>query len=194
MKKRIFLLPVAIIAFSFMVSDKPMGLNIGDVAPDFTARDQNNKNVSLKALLQSGSVVLLFYRGEWCPYCNRQLKALEDSLTFIKAKGANIIAVSPEKPENIYKTVEKTKATYHIVTDEQSLIMKAYKVAYELDEKATEKYKGYGINLVERNGTNGNNLPVPAVYIINQEGKVTYRYFDSNYKNRASVKEILKNL
>lgn len=194
MKKRIFLLPVAIITFAFIASDKPMGLNIGDVAPDFTAKNQNNKDVSLKALLQSGSVVLLFYRGEWCPYCNRQLKALEDSLTFIKAKGANIIAVSPEKPENIYKTVEKTKATYHIVTDEQSLIMKAYKVAYELDEKTTEKYKGYGINLVERNGTNGNNLPVPAVYIINKEGRVTYRYFDSNYKNRASVKEILKNL
>ncbi|MDI9341651.1 MAG: peroxiredoxin family protein [Sediminibacterium sp.] len=194
MKKLIFLLPVAIIAFSFTTSDKPMGLNIGDVAPDFTAKNQSNKDISLKTLLQSGSVVLLFYRGEWCPYCNRQLKALEDSLTFIKAKGANIIAVSPEKTENIYKTVEKTKATYHIVTDEQSLIMKAYKVAYELDEKTTEKYKGYGINLVERNGTNGNNLPVPAVYIINKEGKVTYRYFDSNYKNRASVKEILKNL
>ena len=72
--------------------------------------------------------------------------------------------------------------------------MSAYKVAFELDAKTTEKYKGYGINLQEMNGNNGNNLPVPAVYIINKEGKITYRYFDVNYKKRVSVSEILKHL
>ena len=80
------------------------------MAPDFTAKNQSNKDVNLKELLKSGSVVLLFYRGEWCPYCNRQLKALEDSLTLIKSKGASIIAVSPEKLENIAKTIEKNKS------------------------------------------------------------------------------------
>lgn len=194
MKKLALLLAIAIITFSFIPNDKPMGLNVGDVAPDFTAKNQNNKDVNLKELLKSGSVVILFYRGEWCPYCNRQLKALEDSLALIKSKGANIIAISPEKLENINKTIEKTKVTYNVVTDENSQIMKAYKVAFELDEKTTEKYKGWGINLMERNGSSGNNLPVPAVYIINKEGKITYRYFDVNYKNRTSVQEILKNL
>lgn len=194
MKKLVLLITIAIVTFSFIANDKPTGLNVGDIAPDFTAKNQNNKDVNLKELLKSGSVVILFYRGEWCPYCNRQLKALEDSLVLIKAKGANIIAVSPEKLENIYKTIEKTKVTYNVVTDENSQIMNAYKVAFELDEKTTEKYKGYGINLMERNGSSGNNLPVPAVYIINKEGKITYKYFDVNYKNRASVQEILKNL
>jgi peroxiredoxin len=194
MKKLAFLLVISMIALSFITNDKPTGLNVGDMAPDFTAKNQSNKDVNLKELLKSGSVVLLFYRGEWCPYCNRQLKALEDSMALISAKGANIIAVSPEKIENISKTIEKTKATYNVVTDENSKIMNAYKVTFELDEKTTEKYKGYGVNLVERNGSNGNNLPVPAVYIINKEGKITYRYFDANYKNRASVQEILKNL
>ncbi len=194
MKKIACLIIVSVLAFSFITNDKPAGLNVGDAAPDFTAKNQSNKDINLKELLKSGSVVLLFYRGEWCPYCNRQLKALEDSMSLITAKGANIIAVSPEKLENISKTIEKTKATYNVVADENSKIMNAYKVAFELDEKTTEKYKGYGVNLTERNGSNGNNLPVPAVYIINKEGKITYRYFDINYKNRATVQEILKNL
>ena len=194
MNKLVLLITIAIVTFSFTANDKPTGLNVGDIAPDFTAKNQDNNDVNLKELLKSGSVVLIFYRGEWCPYCNRQLKALEDSLALIRGKGANIIAISPEKLENINKTIEKTKVTYNVVTDENSQIMNAYKVAFELDGKTTEKYKGYGINLIERNGSSGNTLPVPAVYIINKEGKITYRYFDVNYANRASVQEILKNL
>lgn len=194
MKKLSILVILSLLTFSFVKIDNPMGLNVGDMAPNFTAKNQSNKDVNLKELLKSGSVVLLFYRGEWCPYCNRQLKALEDSLALIKSKGASIIAVSPEKLENIAKTIEKTKVTYNIVSDENSKIMNDYKVGFELDEKTTEKYKGYGINLMEKNGSSGNNLPVPAVYIINKEGKITYRYFDVNYRNRVSVSEILKNL
>lgn len=194
MKKINWLIVLSLFALSFISKGQPVGLNVGDIAPDFTAKNQNNKDIKLKELLKSGPVVILFYRGEWCQYCNRQLKALEDSLALISAKGANIIAISPEKLENINKTIEKTKVTYNVVTDENSQIMTAYKVAFELDEKTTEKYKGYGINLMERNGSNGNNLPVPAVYIISKEGKITYRYFDENYRKRASVLEILKNL
>ncbi len=194
MKKINWLLVLSLFFLSFISKGQPVGLDVGDIAPDFTAKNQNNKDIKLKELLKSGPVVILFYRGEWCPYCNRQLKALEDSLALISAKGANIVAISPEKLENINKTIEKTKVTYNVVTDEASQIMNAYKVAFELDEKTTEKYKGYGINLIERNGSNGNNLPVPAVYIISKEGKITYRYFDVDYKKRASVQEILKNL
>ncbi len=194
MKKLVGLFLVCGLLVSFRVNDKPVGLNVGDKAPDFTAQNQTNTKVNLSTVLKSSSVVLVFYRGEWCPYCNRQLKALEDSLSMIVAKGANVIAVSPEKNENLTKTIEKTKATFTIVSDENSTIMNAYKVGFELDSKTVEKYKGYGLNLIERNASNGNNLPVPAVYIINKEGKITYRYFDTDYKNRVSVKELLKNL
>jgi peroxiredoxin len=194
MKKIVLLLTIFAVTVSFIINDKATGLNVGDIAPDFTAKNQNNKEVNLKEMLKSGSVVLLFYRGEWCPYCNRQLKALEDSLSLILAKGAQVIAVSPENQENIDKTIEKTKASYTIVSDENLKIMNAYKVAFELDAKTTEKYKGWGIDLLERNSSNGNNLPVPAVYVINKQCKITYRYFDSNYKNRPSVQELLNNL
>lgn len=194
MKKTFLSLLLLLTIASFTSSNTPEGLNVNDTAPNFTSIDQNGKTVVLKDLLKKGSVVIVFYRGEWCPYCNKQLMELEDSMAFISKKGASIIAVSPEKQENIQKTIQKTKASYAVLADDNLKIMTAYKVAFELDAKATEKYKGYGINLTERNGNNGNNLPVPAVYIINKEGKITYRYFDINYKKRVSVSEILSHL
>ena len=179
---------------SFTNSITPKGLNVNDTAPNFTSIDQNGKTIELKELLKKGSVVIVFYRGEWCPYCNKQLKQLQDSLVLITNKGASLIAISPESLENIAKTIQKTKSTYSIISDDSLKIMSAYKVSFALDRKTIIKYKGYGINLNKTNGSNGNNLPVPAVYIINKEGKISYRYFDVNYKNRVSVKEILKHL
>ena len=90
---------------------KPEGLFINSKAPEFSVKDQNGKQVSLKELRKKGPVVLVFYRGNWCPYCNRELKRLEDSLQLIKDKGAELIAISPEAQEGITKTTEKIKAT-----------------------------------------------------------------------------------
>jgi peroxiredoxin len=148
----------------------------------------------LKDLVKKGNVVLIFYRGNWCPYCNRQLSQLQDSLQFIIDKGAQVIAVTPEQPEGILKTIEKTKASFPIIFDEDRKIMKAYDVSFAVDEKSISRYKMAGIDLEENNGKNGANLPVPAVYIINKESTIIYRFFEPNYKKRASVKEIIKNL
>jgi peroxiredoxin len=171
------------------------GLQVNDKAPDFSAMDQNGKKVSLKDALEKGPVVLVFYRGQWCPYCNKQLKKLEDSMSLVSAKGATIIAITPETAENISKTVEKTKATYPILHDEGMVIMKNYDVAFAVDEKTVEKYKGYGIDFTQSNGAaNGANLPVPALYVINKEGTISFRHFDKNYTKRVSVAEVLSHL
>lgn len=173
---------------------QPRGLNINDAAPVFTAKDQNGKQFSLTKALEQGPVVLIFYRGFWCPYCNRQLKKLEDSLQLIKDKGATLLAVTPETAEGIAKTVGKTKTTVTILHDEGLKIMTGYDVAFTLDSATVKKYKGYGIDLEASNGANGNNLPVPAVYIINKEGRIAWKYFDTDYSKRASVKDILEHL
>ncbi|GAB2817423.1 hypothetical protein GCM10027043_17720 [Ferruginibacter profundus] len=183
-----------IAAFTSNAQDKPKGLNVNDKAPVFSAKNQAGKTVSLKEQLKSGAVVLIFYRGQWCPFCNKQLKGLEDSLSLITAKGATLIAVTPEKQENISKTIAKTKASYPILFDDGLKIMKSYDVAFTVDDKTVEKYKGYGIDFAEVNGANGANLPVPAVYIINKEGVITYKYFDADYRKRASVQDILDHL
>ena len=174
--------------------EAPEGLFINSKAPDFKAKDQAGQEIRLKDLLKKGKVVLIFYRGYWCPYCNRQLQQLADSLQLIKDKKATLVAVSPEKPESINKTIEKTKAEYSILYDEELKIMKAYEVEYLLPENRVKQYKNGGIDIEEVNGKNGTYLPVPAVYIIDKESTIVYRFFNSDYKKRPSVKEILSNL
>lgn len=172
----------------------PIGLKVNDKAPEFSAKDQNGKTISLQNELKNGKVVLIFYRGQWCPYCNKELKGMQDSLSFITSKDAVVVAVTPELPENISKTIGKTNASYSILSDDGLKIMKAYDVAYAVDPALNEKYKGYGIDLMKANGANGANLPIPAVYIIDTNGNIIYRYFDVDYRNRASVKEIADHL
>lgn len=179
--------------FSF-AQEAAEGLFINSKAADFTAKDQFGATVRLKDLVKKSKVVLVFYRGYWCPHCNRFLKKLEDSLQLIKDKGATIIAVTAELPENIAQTVEKTKAEFSIVHDENLKIMKAYKVEFEVPANTVERYRNTGIKLDEINGRNGNHLPVPAVYIIDKELTITYRFFNADYKKRPSVKEILDNI
>lgn len=187
-------LVIAVLLFSTAIIAQE-GLNVNDMAPAFSGTDQNGKKIDLKEALEKGPVVLVFYRGQWCPYCNRQLKKLEDSMSLIADKGATVIAVTPELTENINKTVEKTKATFPILHDEGLAIMKKYDVAFAVDEKTIEKYKGYGIDFFKSNGdANGANLPVPALYIISKEGKIIFRHFDKNYTQRVSVAEIAAHL
>jgi peroxiredoxin len=192
-----FLLLFSLFTFFFLsAQEKPEGLFINSKAPDFKAIDQYGMEIRLKDVLKDSSVVLIFYRGQWCPYCNKQLKKLEDSLQLIKEKGARLIAITPEKPEYISKTIEKTKASFPLIYDKDMKIMKAYAVAFEVDDRTVSRYKNADIDLATANGQKEKvYLPVPAVYIISKkEGTIVYRYFDFDYKKRASVKEILDNL
>src|SRR6478735_8578183 len=122
---RFFLLTFLLFTFSFLsAQEKPEGLFINSKAPDFKATDQYGNEIRLKDILKDSLVVLIFYRGQWCPYCNKQLKKLEDSLQLIKDKKAKLIAVTPEKNEYILKTIEKTKASYSLIYDKEMKIMK----------------------------------------------------------------------
>ena len=179
-----------------MAQQSPEGLFPGAKAPDFTGFDQNGNEIKLKDLVKKGPVVLVFYRGYWCPYCNKALKRLEDSLQLITDKGATVIAVSPEINSNIDSTVKKTGAEFSILHDKDMKIMKAYAVTFEVDERTVSRYKNADIDLADANGQKEKvYLPVPAVYIISKkEGTIVYRYFDFDYKKRASVQEILDQL
>ena len=183
-------------ALQLQAQEKPEGLFINSKAPDFKGKDQNGNEVVLKDLRKKGPVVIIFYRGYWCPYCNKELQKLEDSLQLIKEKGAQLIAITPEKQEGITKTVARTKATYPIITDDELKIMKAYDVAYQVDTKTIDRYKMASIDLAANNGQKPEAvyLPVPAVYIIGKDGEIKYRFFEEDYKKQAAVKDILSNL
>jgi peroxiredoxin len=194
MKKIVSFVSLVLVFFMAAGQEAPEGLFIASKAPDFRGKDQHGTEIRLKDLLKEGKVVLVFYRGHWCPYCNKELSRFQDSLQLIKDKGATLVAVSPEIPENVAKTVEKTKAEYSILYDEKLKIMKAYDVEFELPENTLTRYRNAGLDIEKINGANGKFLPVPAVFIIDKESTVIYRFFEFDYKKRPSVKDLLEYL
>jgi peroxiredoxin len=192
MKISSFLLLLSFIATGSIAQSKELAA--GDKAPLFAASNQRGKMVNLSDLQAQGKTVVIFYRGYWCPYCNKQLKDYEDSLELIKSKGATVVAITPELPTYVLKTINKTKASFSIISDKDQSIMKSYGVAFSLDEQALLRLQRIGVDLKETNGNNSNMLPVPGVFVINQKGIIEYVYFDPNYRNRLSVKELLTHL
>jgi peroxiredoxin len=192
MKKYIVI--VAFIALTLQVMAQT-GLKNGAKAPEFIATDNSGKTLDLKALLKSHkAVVLFFYRGQWCPYCNKQIKQLQDSLQLLTAKGAYVIGVTPETSENIGKTIDKTHASFSIIQDSGYKIMKAYDVNYRVDDAMNAKLKNYGVDLEKNNCNTDHVLPVPATYVIDQSGKIIFVQFDKDYTKRASIGSILNAL
>ncbi len=169
-------------------------LTVGAVAPAFKATTAEGQPIELRQLLKKGPVVLYFYRGQWCPYCNKQLSELQDSLQALTRKGAQVVVVSPETQENVAKTVDKTKATFPIIHDQNFAIMRAYGTAFTLDDATAAKYRGYGLDLQKANGATQDVLPVPATYVIGRNGKIKYVFFDADYRRRASVRAVAAEL
>jgi len=166
----------------------------GQKAPVFTAIGHNGNTISLEKITQKGAVILLFYRGYWCPFCNKQLSSLNDSLGLIQAKGATVLAISPEKYESVEKTIGKTKASYEIISDTANIILKQYGVNFTVDAQTVERYKQFNVDFSAVNANSDNVLPVPAVFIIGTDGTFKYIYFNKDYRKRPSVKELLEQL
>src|SRR5215216_3293823 len=129
------------ILLSVFAQEKPEGLFINSKAPDFKARDQNDNEISLKELRKKGNVVVVFYRGSWCPYCSKYLKKLQDSLQLITDKHAQVIAITAESDEGIDSTIAKTGVTFPVIYDKDMKIANAYKVAFRVEDKVVTRYK-----------------------------------------------------
>ena len=188
------LFTVLISLVSFAQTETINTLKIGDKAPLFEAISYSNNEVKLKNLIDSGKVVLVFYRGAWCPYCNKHMSNLQDSLNLIIEKGASLITISPEVESSVEESISKSNATFEVISDKNYQVMNQYGVSFKVKEATLTKYKLFGINLEEANGNDDNVLPVPATFIINQNGTIEYIHFDENYKERLSVSEIIKHL
>lgn len=175
--------------------DAPTGLSVGDIAPNFFVKDQRKNKTELKELLKEGPVIIIFFRGNWCPICSRYLSNLKDSLTFITKKGVKVVAVTPETDINVEKTGKKMPAELIIISDKNEKIMEDYKVVFNVTESYQKKIKHFLFtDIAKHNGKEKARLPVPATFIVDKNGMIVYRHFDLNYKNRASVNDILLNL
>ncbi|RMF32518.1 MAG: AhpC/TSA family protein [Bacteroidetes bacterium] len=173
-------------------SQIPQGLRVGQPAPDFEGFDQNGRPIRLQEALQAGPVVLIFYRGFWCGVCNRYLSQFADSLELVRQAGATVIAVAPETAENARKTVEKTGFEVPVLSDSTLQIMNAYGVTFHVNEDYQQKIVGYaGTSIAATNGAEDAFLPVPATYVIAPDGNIHFAHFNPNYRQRASVHDIL---
>ncbi len=173
-------------------ADEAKGLAIGAIAPIFTSIDANNETFVLKEALAHGPVVLIFYRGVWCPYCSKHLSMIQDSLQMIEDKGARVIAISPQKPEYLAEMKEKSGAEFTVLYDEGFHIADAYDVSFTPTSRKRATYNlALGAKLKESQSDDSQRFPIPATYLIDPNGVIAWRQFDPNYKNRSTVKEIL---
>lgn len=176
----------------FAIAQEPEPLFIGQKAPKILAIDQHGEQTSLQDRLKTGPVVLVFYRGEWCPHCNRHMSHIQDSLQLIVDADASVIAITPEKGERITKTVAKSGATFSIVYDENHRIMDRYKVTFKLSGWKRFTYWLGGIRINNASGNKDNALPVPATYIIATDGTVYSSHFNEDHSDRLSVEDMLE--
>lgn len=154
----------------------PEILNQGRMAPDFTAVDQHGQQLSLAELRRKGPVVLIFYRGLWCPACQQHLGELQASLNQFVERGATVVAVTPELTESTVANVPTQSTSISIVHDEGYQIMESYQVSYRLGKGSQRLFGVMGIDLEAANGNDQNTLPIPAMYLINPAGEITFAY------------------
>ncbi|MGD8783233.1 MAG: peroxiredoxin-like family protein [Thioalkalispiraceae bacterium] len=168
------------------------GLKVGETAPDFTLGNANGKPVSLSSKLNQGPVVLIFYRGAWCPYCNIQLHALHESLPAFRQYGAQLVAVTPQKPDKSLQQVNKDKYPFEILSDLDYQVAKAYRLYFEVPGELHELYKQkFGLDIEEFNGEGRLGLPVPGTFVIDSDGKIVAVHAELDYKQRMEPKAIL---
>lgn len=163
----------------------------GQTAPDFTLPDATGHLVSLADLLGSGPVVLVFYRGGWCPYCNVQLRAYDRALSQFIAFGATVVAVSPQTPELTKLTAAEKNLRFPVLSDTGNVVARQYGLAYEVGGDVYETLHSVGIDLAAYNGDNSGELPLTGTFVIAQDGRIAWAATDANFKERPDPALIL---
>ncbi len=166
-------------------------LKVGDKAPSATLRRPDGTPVALADLYASKPTVLIFYRGGWCPYCNVHLGQVAKAEAELLALGYQVVAISPDEPAALKKSIEKEKLAYQLLSDSELMLAKSFGLAFEVDENTVAKYKTYGIKLQQPADESHHLLPVPAVYIIDRDGEIQYAYWNADYKSRLDSKVLI---
>ena len=169
-------------------------LKAGDRAPHFTLPHSTGGVMSLAGAIKDGPVVLSFYRGGWCPYCNLELRALQKALPDFTALGASLVAVSPQTPDQSLSTAEKNDLAFAVLSDAGSSTAKAYGIAFDLAQELRPIYTRIGHALPDRNGDDSWVLPLPATYVIDRDGIIAFAYVDIDYRKRLEPATITATL
>jgi peroxiredoxin len=166
-------------------------LRKGQRAPAFELPDVQGKLIALRNLLDRGPIVLTFYRGGWCPYCNIALRALQSHLPQIKQCGANLVAISPELPDQSLSTQEKLALAFDVLSDRDNEVARRFGLVYRVSDAARVRLLALGRDLVAHNGTQSWELPITATYVIDQHGSIVFGHLDADYRNRLEPSVII---
>ena len=168
-------------------------LKVGDTIPDVLLTNADGLNFNLKKLIKNQPTILIFYRGGWCVYCNTQLGQLKQIETPLQKLGYQIVAISPDKVEKIRESLKKYDLTYMLVSDGEAAAIKAFGLAFKVDDATFAKYKkDYGIDLEAYSGQDHHILPVPAAFVLDQKGKILYSYVNPDFKVRVDSQALLQ--
>jgi len=169
-------------------------LQVGEKAPSFTLPDALGRQISLAGLLQQGPVVVTFYRGEWCPYCNLQLHAYQQVLPQIKELGASLIAISPQTPDHSLSMSEKHELAFPVLSDQGNQVARQFSLIYSVEEDIRTLFKSLGSDIPAFNGDESWEIPVPGTFIISQDGTIRLTYADADYTHRLEPSALLESL
>jgi peroxiredoxin/uncharacterized protein YciI len=170
-------------------------LKRGEIAPEFVLKDVDGKDVSSRDLLARGPLVLSFYRGFWCPYCNIDLQALQQFLPAIEARGAKLLAISPQNQSNSRRAQRQNNVTFPILSDPGNEVAESFGLRFKLPDYLRSVYlDGFKVDLSVVNGEPSWTLPMPARYVIGTDGIIAYAEVSPDHTNRPDPSDLLPTL
>lgn len=170
---------------------KDNALQVGQTATDFSLTNHKGEVIRLADLLKKGPVILSFYRGGWCPYCNLELKALNNYLPQFKTQNAQLLAISPQLPDETLSSAQKNALEFDVLSDIGNKVAEQFGLLFTLDERIQALYTQFGIDFEHYYGDKSFKLPLPATYIINQDKTITYAFLNEDYTLRAEPIDIM---
>jgi len=167
-------------------------LTVGDSAKKFTLPNALGNSVSLNDVLEKNDFVIVsFYRGVWCAYCNFELKALQSRLGEFRELGAELIAISPQSPDASMSTKEKNELEFEVLSDSENVIAKEYGLVFSLAEELRPIYLSFGIDIPSNNDEDSYEIPMPATYVINKNKEIVFSFIDEDYTKRCEPQDII---
>lgn len=167
-------------------------LSVGDCAPEFILPDTQGNPVSSRQLLVQGPLVVSFYRGGWCPYCNLDLQALQAVLPELRNQQASVVAISPQLPVNGHQMLQEHGLTFPLLTDSGNSLAAQFGLRFVLADDLVELYTdSFGIDLTKLNGEGSRTLPIPARFVVAPDGNIIYAEVSPDYTKRAEPRELV---
>ena len=175
-------------------SGKAPGLSLGEVIPAFVLPDAFGNPVSSSELLERGPLVISFYRGDWCPYCNLELRALERVSKEIASLGGSIVAISGQRPDSALELTEKYALSFPVLSDIDQTVIRAFKLRYDVPSELRAMFEARGSDMSKRNADGSWTLPISATYVTDGDGTIVLAHADAEWRVRLDPDDIVEAL